>query len=70
MIRHQGIVYVPMALAIPILYTMEQVTKIYSQFAHPSPEKLYQLLRRARRKYTTPEKLAVLEGIAKKCDPC
>lgn len=57
--------YVTMALATPTFYTTEQLTKIDRQFAHPSAEKLYQLLRRARTEDTTMETLAVIEVISK-----
>ena len=44
--------------------------KLHKQFAHPSAQKLYNLLKRSRPEDTIPETLRILEGLAKRRDPC
>ena len=51
-------------------FTTTQVVKLHDQFAHPSAEKHYKMLKRARPEETAPETMRQLEELSKRCDPC
>ena len=70
MTRFHGHVYVAMSIATPLFYSTEQLRKLHRQFAHPSTDKLYKLLRRARPEDTSPETFATLQELARRCDTC
>ena len=51
-------------------FTLAQLAKIHRQFFHPSPTKLFDLLKIARPEYATPETLQIFKEISSRCDPC
>ena len=51
-------------------FTKAQLNKLHSQFFHPSANKLFNVLRKARPEDATPETLHILRDISKRCDPC
>ncbi len=53
-----------------VLYTRVELGKLHRRFAHPSAEKLFNLLRRAQPDNLTPETRRVLEDIVARCDSC
>ena len=63
-------VYAEMDFTPSTFFTRAQLTKIHRQFFHPSAEKLFKLLHRARPDEATPEALKILKDIGKRCDPC
>jgi len=65
-----GHVYVSMDIGQHTFFSVAQVQRLHRQFYHPSAEKLFQLLRKARPEDVTPETLKVLEDLGKRCDPC
>ena len=50
-----GHVYVEMNCSTIVMFTRSQLGKLHKQFFHPSLEKLFNLLKRARPEETTPE---------------
>jgi len=65
-----GHVYVSMDIGQHTFFSVAQLQRLHRQFYHPSAEKLFQLLRKARPEDVTPETLKVLEDLGKRCDPC
>ena len=63
-------VYARMHFAFTTFFARSQLLKLHKQFFHPSAQKLFNLLRRARPEEATPETLAILEDLSKRCDPC
>ena len=63
-------VYVPFNCVARNHFTKAQLNKLRSQFFHPSATRLFNLLRKARPKDSTPETLLILRDISKRCDPC
>ena len=52
------------------MFTRSQLGKLHKQFFHPSAEKLFNLLKKARLEETTAEALRILQDLSKRCDPC
>ncbi len=69
-IRNDGHLYSRMSFPSFTFYTSVQLHKLHRQFAHPSAEKLYNLLQRAGLEAVTPETLERLKEIVAKCEPC
>ena len=65
-----GHVYVEMDCSTTVMFTRSQLGELHKQFFHPSSEKLFNLLKRARPEETTPETLQTLQDLSKRCDPC
>lgn len=65
-----GHLYAEMHFPPSMYFTRSQLLKLNSNFCHPSSQKLFNLLRRARPEEATPETLKVLEDLSKRCDPC
>ena len=63
-------VYAEMDCSTSVMFTRSQLAKLHKQFFHPSAHKLFNLLRRARPEEATPETLATLQELSKRCDPC
>lgn len=51
-------------------FTRVQLHKLHRQFFHPSPNKLFNLRKKARPEQATPETRKALEEITSRCDPC
>ena len=54
----------------PVYFTTSQLQKLHRQFVHPSADKLYKLLKKARPKETDPNTLEILEDLTRRCDAC
>ena len=65
-----GHVYVEIDCSTTVMFTRSQLGKLHKQFFHPSGEKLFNLLKRARPDEKTPERLETLQDLSKRCDPC
>ena len=59
-----------MCFPIDTFFSKPQLKKLHRNFCHPSADKLFKLLKRARPDETTPETLETLKKISKCCDPC
>ena len=62
--------YAKMSFSFGTFFARSQLWKLHKQFFHPSAQKLFNLLRKARPEEATPETLSVLEDLTKRCDPC
>ena len=65
-----GHMYAEMHFPTSMFFTQTQLHKIHRHFLHPSAQKLFNLLKRARPEDPTHETLKVLEDLTKRCDPC
>lgn len=65
-----GHVYVAMECSASVMFTRSQLSKLHKQFFHPSAEKLFNLLKKARPEESTAETLEILQDLSKRCDPC
>ena len=63
-------VFARMHFAFATFFARSQLLKLHKQFFHPSAQKLFNLLCRARPEEATPETLSILEDLSKRCDPC
>ena len=63
-------VYAPVDPGIRTNFTRAQLHKLHRQFYHPSADKLFNLLLKARPEQATTETLEILKDISKICDPC
>eukprot|EP00171_Calliarthron_tuberculosum_P000669 IDg669t1 len=63
-------VYVPVDHGTRVHFTRTQLHKLHRQFFHPSADKLFKLLEKARPEHTTKETLQILKEISMRCDPC
>ena len=70
LMRADGHVYADIAKPDVIYFTRKELQKLHRHFAHPSAEKLYKLLRKARPEDTNQETLKTLEDLVKRCGPC
>ena len=70
LIRDQHHMYVHGQVPTYTFYTTKQFRKLYRQFAHPSPVKLYNLLKRAGNGALYSNTLHQLEKIVAQCDSC
>ena len=68
--RHLGHIYASFVFSPRMYFTRIQLMKLHKKFAHPSAQKLCNLLKSSRPEDATPETLRILEGLAKRCDPC
>ena len=68
--RADNHVYAEMLLPPQVFYTTDQLRKLHKRFAHPSADKLYQLLKRASREHVSSETLDSLKKIGEECEPC
>lgn len=62
--------YAKMAFPAVYFFTKAQLVKMHRNFHHPSVEKLFNLLQRARPETATKQTWLTLQDIAKRCDPC
>ena len=69
-IRQDGHLYSSMCFSVSTFYITVQLWKLHRNFAHPSAEKLYNLLERAGLESVTSETLERLKGIVASCEPC
>jgi hypothetical protein len=67
-VRKGGHLFVECNRISSVLMSDVQLLKIHKQFGHPSPEKLYDLIRRADPE--TDVKKATLQGISRECGTC
>lgn len=51
-------------------FTKAQLMKLHKQFFHPSSQKLFNLIKRARPEMATPEILQTIMELSRRCDPC
>jgi hypothetical protein len=51
-------------------FTRAELARLHKSFYHTSPDKLYQILKRWHPDQLEPGTLAVLQDIARRCDPC
>ena len=70
LIRYDGHLYAGMCFPTTTFYTVKQLEKLHRQFAHPSAEKLYNLLKTAGLKAVDASTHKLLEDIAARCEPC
>lgn len=56
--------------AVDIFFTRSQLVRLHCDFLHPSVDKLFNLIRKARPEEASTETKRVLEDITKNCDPC
>ena len=68
--RHEGHLYAQMSLPVLTFFSKAQLQKLHRHFFHPSSEKLYKLLKKARPEDTTPQTQDILEEITTRWDPC
>ena len=68
--RHDNHLYSKMCFPPSTFYSTAQLLKLHRQFAHPSAETLYALLRRAGLKAVTQQTLERLKEIVSRCEPC
>ena len=68
--RHDNHLYSKMCFSTSSFYSTASLLKLDRQFAHPSDEKLYALLRHAGLKAVTQETLERLKEIVSRCEPC
>lgn len=68
--RADGHVYVDIAKDERIFFSAAQLQKLHRQFVHPSANKLYNLLKKARPSDTTSETLEALQELTRRCDAC
>ena len=68
--RYLGHIYAPYGPSTATYFTRTQLIKIYRQLAHPSAQKLHNLLKRAHPEKATPETLRILQDLCRRCDPC
>lgn len=64
-----GHLYAKMECAIPIHITKMQLARLHRQFSHPSTDKLFNLIRKARPEDATPETRRLLDEIVKHWAP-
>lgn len=62
--------YAEMHLSTAMYFTRTQLSRLHRQFFHPSAQKLFNLMKRARPEEATPETLEVLKDLSRRCDPC
>ena len=62
--------YAKMSFSFGTFFAKSQLWKLHKQFFHPSAQKLFNLLKKARPEEATPETLSVLDDLTKRCDPC
>lgn len=55
---------------IDIWFTRSQLIRLHRHFFHPSADKLFNLIKKARPEEATQETRKILENITKRCDPC
>lgn len=67
---HSQHLYAPLQLPNITNFTRVQLQKLHRQFFHPSPDKLFNLIKKARPEHATTETRAALEDITARCDPC
>ena len=53
-----------------VLITMPELRKIHHEFFHPSNDKPYNLIKRAKLENATPQARRMLEDISKRCNTC
>jgi hypothetical protein len=68
--RHGGHVYLEWEQLHATMFSSEQLRKLHRQFFHPSADKLYNLLKRARPEDASEETRALLQEITESCHPC
>ena len=68
--RHDNHLYAQMEFPDYTFYTIAQLKKMHQQFAHPSAEKLYNLLKTAGTEAFDNSTLTELEKIVAACEPC
>ena len=62
--------FAPLRLPNVTRFSRVQLGKLHRQFFHPSPEKLFNLIKKARPEHATPETRDELDDITARCDPC
>ena len=62
--------YAEMESTTPLFFTRSQLVKLHRQFFHPSAQKLFNVMKRARPEEATPQTLKTLKDISARCDPC
>lgn len=62
--------YAQMDFGVQIFFSKAQLLKIHRHFNHPSANKLFNLIKKARPEHATNETLEILKNISKSCDPC
>jgi Reverse transcriptase (RNA-dependent DNA polymerase) len=68
--RHGGHVYLEWEQLHATMFSSEQLRKLHRQFFHPSADKLYNLLKRARPEDASEETRALLQEITESCHFC
>lgn len=62
--------FAPLQLLSLTGFTRVQLHKLHRQIFHTSPDKLFNLIRKARPEHASPEIREALEEITARCDPC
>lgn len=62
--------YAQYSVLVLTVFATKWLSKLHGQFFHPSSEKLYSLLKKARPEDTTLETQKQLEARSRACDPC
>lgn len=62
--------YAPLEMPNVSNFTRMQLLKLHRQFFHPSTDKLFNLIQKARPEHATKETRKSLEDITARCDPC
>ena len=68
--RHKGHIYAAIDCPHELFFTKAHLLKMHRSFLHPSAQKLYNLLKRARPENATPETLESLKELTRRCVPC
>ena len=68
--RYGGHAFVRMSGPARVNFTRAHLRSLHRNFSHPSAEKLYQLIKKARPEYATAETMNTLKELTKRCVPC
>lgn len=69
LIRFDGHFYAGIAVTTDVLFILSTLEKLHRQLLHPSADKLYKFLKKARPEDVKPETMELLEDIISPCDP-
>lgn len=62
--------YVDMDISTSMFFTKPQISRLHRQFYHPSVQKLFNILKRARPNELISETLETLKDLSCRCNPC
>ena len=70
LVRFDGHCYPDIAVTTDVMFSRSTLEKLHRQFVHPSADKLYKLLKKARPEDIKPDTWELLEDITRRCDTC